>query len=87
MCGEVKQGCVLAPTLFGIYFAALLHCAVNENKDGICVRTRADGSPFNPSRLKSKTKTIKVFNRELLLADDVAITDHSNDALKNFFSM
>lgn len=47
MRSGVKQGCVLAPTLFGIYFASLLHCAFDENKDGIYIRTRADGSLFN----------------------------------------
>ena len=78
----VKQGCVLAPTLFGIYFAALLHCAFNENKDGIFIRTRSDGSLFNLSRLKSKKKTTEVLIRELLFADDAAITAHSNEALQ-----
>ena len=27
---RVKQGCILAPTLFSIYFAALLHCPFQD---------------------------------------------------------
>ncbi|KAK3786706.1 hypothetical protein RRG08_057982 [Elysia crispata] len=31
----VKQGCVLAPTLFGIFFSLLLRYAFHESEDGI----------------------------------------------------
>ena len=50
----VRQGCVLAPTLFAIYFAALLQQAYDGNEDGIYLRTRIDGSLFNLKRLKSE---------------------------------
>ena len=36
----VKQGCVLAPTLFGIFFATLLKHAFGESTEGIYLRTR-----------------------------------------------
>ena len=48
----VKQGCVLAPTLFAINFAALLQHAFDGNEDEIYLRTRFDGSLFNLKRLK-----------------------------------
>ena len=39
----VKQGCVLAPTLFGIFFSMLLQYAFADCEDGVYVRTRHDG--------------------------------------------
>ncbi|ROT60751.1 hypothetical protein C7M84_021675 [Penaeus vannamei] len=51
----VKQGCVLAPTLFGI-FAVLLKHAFGSATEGIYLRTRADGKLFNLSRLRAKTQ-------------------------------
>ena len=55
--GGVTQGCVLAPTLFAIYFATLLQHALDGNEDGIYLRTRFVGFLFNPKRLKSKRLT------------------------------
>ena len=40
--GVIKQGCVLAPTLFGIFFALLLRHAFGTASEGICLRTRSD---------------------------------------------
>ena len=50
----VKQGCVLAPTLFAIHFAALLQHAFDRNEDGIYLRTRFERSIFNLKRVNSK---------------------------------
>ena len=55
----VKQGCVLAPTLFGIFFAVLLHHVFNETTGDIFIRTRFDGQFFNLARLRSKTRQLK----------------------------
>ena len=52
----VEQGCVLAPTLFGIFFVVLLKHAFGSATEGIYLRTRSDGKLFNLSRLKAKTK-------------------------------
>ena len=76
----VKQGCVLAPTLFAFYFAALLQH--DRNEDGIYFRTRFDGYLFNLKRLKSKRLTTEVMIRELLFADDAAIATHSEIELQ-----
>ena len=78
----VKQGCVLAPTLFGIYFAALLRHAFEHSSNGIYVRTRTDGSLFNIQRLRSRTLVSRVLLRELLFADDAALVSHSNEGLQ-----
>ena len=43
----VKQGCVLAPTLFGIFFSMLLQYAFKDCSEGVYIHTRADGKLFN----------------------------------------
>ena len=78
----VKQGCVLAPTLFGIFFSLLLSYAFRDSVDGIFIHTRSDGGLFNLSRLRAKTKVQKVLIRELLFADDAGIAAHSEAALQ-----
>ena len=50
----VKQGCVLAPTLFGIFFSLLLSHASSESEDGVFLHTRSDGKLFNLFRLRAK---------------------------------
>ena len=71
----VKQGCKLAPTLYGIYAAVLLWLAYKDIKHAhsIKVRFRYDGDLFDLRRLKSKTKVLAVYIREAQYADDVAI--------------
>ena len=78
----VKQGCVLAPTLFGVFFTLLLLYAHDESEDGIYIRTRGDGSLFNLARLRAKTKVRPVLIREMLFADDEALTAQSEEALQ-----
>ncbi|XP_038073012.1 uncharacterized protein LOC119741333 [Patiria miniata] len=78
----VKQGCVLAPTLFGIFFSALLHRAFPE-PSGILLHTRSSGNFFDLSRLRARTKIRHVLIRELLYADDAAIVAHSADELQH----
>ena len=43
----VNQGCVLAPTLFGIFFAPLLKHAFGSSTEGMYLHTRSDGKLFN----------------------------------------
>ena len=84
----VKQGCVLAPTLLGILFSLLLGYAFKGNEEGAYIHTRSDGSLFNLSRLRAKTKVRKVLIREMLFADDAALTVHTEAGLQdliNFF--
>ena len=46
-----KQGCVLAPLLFNIFYAAMLLDAFRSNNEGIHIKYRTDGGIFNLQRL------------------------------------
>ena len=78
----VKQGCVLAPTLFGIFFSVLLRHAFDKCTEGVSIHTRADGNLFNIARLRAKSKVETVLIRELLFADDAALTSHTEAGLQ-----
>ena len=45
----VKQGCVLAPTLFSIFFSMMLRQATEnlDDHEAVYIRYRLDGSLFN----------------------------------------
>ena len=51
----VKQGCVLASTLFSMMFSAMLTDAFQEGDNGIPIRYRFDGKLFNLRRLQAKS--------------------------------
>ena len=52
----VKQGCVLAPTLFSILFSVVLNDAFKNIREGVRVEFRTTGGVFNLRRLQAKTK-------------------------------
>ena len=86
----VKQGCVLAPTLFSLMFTAMLHDAFSDSSPGIDIRYRTDGKLFNLQRLKAKTKVHFDKLRDFLFADDCALNagtlvdmQHSMDLLSS----
>ena len=44
--------------------------------------TRSDGKLYNLARLRATTKVRRVLIREMLFADDAALTSHTEDALQ-----
>ena len=84
----VKQGCVLAPTLFSIFFSMMLRQATEDlnDDDSIYIRYRLDGNLFNLRRLQAHTKTQEQLIRDLLFADDAALVAHTERALQRLTS-
>ena len=62
----VKQGCVLAPTLFSIMFSAMLSDAFRNGDVGIKINYRMDGKLFSLRRLKAKTKVMSEIIKDFL---------------------
>uniref|UniRef100_UPI003393167C reverse transcriptase domain-containing protein n=1 Tax=Acinetobacter baumannii TaxID=470 RepID=UPI003393167C len=82
-----KQGCVFAPTLFGIFFSMLLRDAFKDCEEGVYIHRRADGGLFNITRVRAKTKRTNVLLRELLFADDDdALVSHTEDGLQQLIT-
>ena len=86
----VKQGCVLAPTLFSLMFSAMLIDAFKEDSFGVDIRYRYDGGGlFKPTRLKAPTKVNTDSARDFLFADDCALnatSERDMQASMNLFS-
>jgi hypothetical protein len=84
----VKQGCVLAPTLFGIFFSMVLKHAFGTSNEGVFLHTRSDEGLFNLA-LRATTKRRKKIIRDMLFADDAALVTHTEaelQALMNRFA-
>ena len=82
----VKQGCVMATTLFGIYFSVILREAkqnANLANSGVGLRTKFDASLFSTSHLRAKTKTTTLHVCETHYADDAAFCSHYEEQLQS----
>ena len=79
----VKQGCLLAPAPFSVFFKIMLREAKDDLPDDIYIRFLTDSSLFNLLRLLARTKTIEELITELLFADDCALLAHMEEALPN----
>ena len=82
----VKQVCVLAPTLFGIFFAVMLKHAFGTVTEGVYLPTRSDGKLFNLSRLRVKSKVQLKCMQDFLLVDDAAVVAHSAEDLQQLMN-
>ena len=78
----VKQGCVLAPTLFSFLFSTMMLSAFKNTDPGIQISYRTNGGVFNLHHLRAKTKVTLALIRELLYANDCAIVAHSQHDLQ-----
>ena len=68
----VKQGCVLASTLFSMMFSAMLTDAFQDGDNSIPIRYSFDGKLFNLRRLHAKSKVQTGVLDKILVADDMA---------------
>lgn len=78
----VKQGCVIAPTLFLIFISAVLHLVSEKLPRGIDMQFRMDGKLFNLRRLKAKTLTTHMAILELQYANDNSLVTHTEEDLQ-----
>ena len=69
----VKPGCVLATTLFGMVFSAMLNTAFHDDTDSMAIRYRTDGKLFSLRRLQVRTKVKDERVHDFLFADDCAL--------------
>ena len=81
---SVKQGCVLATTLFSVLFSMMLKQATEDLDDDerMYVRYRLDGSLFNLRRPQAHTKRQERLNPDLLFSHDAALVAHTERALQ-----
>ena len=79
-----KQGCVLAPTLFSIFFSLMLSIAFKDVTDGVDINSRPDRELFNvnSNHFKAVSKVEHLTIRELLFADDCALVACSQETLQ-----
>ena len=80
----VKQGCILAPTLFAIFAAAMFMHAFSDSPSGVSIRFRSNGSLFNLARLRSQSKCTTTLLHEFQYADDCALIADSEEALQDY---
>ena len=73
----VKQGCVLAPVHFNLFFTCMLNHAIRDLEQGVYLRLWLDGSLFDLRRLTAKTKTVNKTVLGALFADDCALMEHT----------
>nr|VZI44911.1 unnamed protein product [Spirometra erinaceieuropaei] len=78
----VKQGCVLAPTLFSLMFSAMLMDAYRDERPGIRIAYRTDGRLLNHRRMNFQSRLSTATVHELLFADDCALNTTSEEEMQ-----
>ncbi|BHF64279.1 hypothetical protein SprV_0200728100 [Sparganum proliferum] len=73
----VKQGRVLAPTLFSLMFSAMLMDVYRDERPGIGIAYRTDGHLLNQWRMHFQSRVSTTNVHELLFADDCALNTTS----------
>nr|VZI10071.1 unnamed protein product [Spirometra erinaceieuropaei] len=78
----VKQGCVLAPTLFSLMFSVMLMDAYRDERPGIRTAYRTDGHLLNQRRMHFLSRVSTTTVHELLFADDFALNTTSEEEMQ-----
>ena len=78
----VKQGCVMAPTLFSLMFSAMLTDAFQDVDAGFQIRYRFDGKLLDLRRLQAKSMVQTNVVDKLLYADDLVENDKSEEKMQ-----
>nr|VZI53354.1 unnamed protein product [Spirometra erinaceieuropaei] len=78
----VKQGCVLAPTLFRLMFSAILMDAYRDERPGIRIAYRTDGHPPNQRRMHFQSRVSTTTVHELLFANECTLNTTSEEEMQ-----
>ncbi|BHF74504.1 hypothetical protein SprV_0501759000 [Sparganum proliferum] len=78
----VKQGCVLAPTLFSLMFSAMLMDAYRDERPRIRIAYRTDSNLLNQRRMHFQSRVSTTTVHELLFADDCALNTTSEEEMQ-----
>nr|VZH96073.1 unnamed protein product [Spirometra erinaceieuropaei] len=73
----VKQGCVLAPTLFSLMFSVMLMDAYRDERPGSRIAYRTEGHLLNQRLMKFQSRVSTTTVHKLLFADDCALNTTS----------
>ncbi|XP_060759866.1 uncharacterized protein LOC132870238 [Neoarius graeffei] len=79
----VKQGCIIAPTLFSIFIATILHLTSQNLPEGLKFIYRTDSGLFNINMFRAKSKVLTSSIMELQYADDNALVALSEADLQS----
>ena len=82
----VKQGCVLAPVLYGLFFICVFNYALKYLNQGVYLKYQHDGSLFDLRRLSAKTKTVQRLILEAIFVDNCAHMAHPESDLQHVLS-
>nr|VZI25436.1 unnamed protein product [Spirometra erinaceieuropaei] len=78
----VKQGCVLASSLFSLMFSAVLMDACSDSRPGIRIACRTDGLLLNHRRMYFHLCVSTTATYELFFADDCALNTTSEGGMQ-----
>nr|VZI01508.1 unnamed protein product [Spirometra erinaceieuropaei] len=78
----VKQGCMLAPTLFSLLVPAMLMDAYRDERPGIRIAYRTDCHLLNQRRMHFQSRVSTTTVHELLFADDCALNTTSEEEMQ-----
>ncbi|VDL91093.1 unnamed protein product [Schistocephalus solidus] len=78
----VKQGCVLAPTLFSPMFTAMLMDAYRDEQPGIRIAYRTDGHLLKSRRMQTSTRVTTITVHDLLFVDDCTLNTVTEEDLQ-----
>ncbi|VDL90313.1 unnamed protein product [Schistocephalus solidus] len=79
----VKQGCVLAPTLFSLMFSDMLMESYRDERPGIPISYRTDGPLLNSRRMQVPTRVSTTTVHDLLFADDCSLKTMTEDVSRS----
>ncbi|BHF73242.1 hypothetical protein SprV_0401632000 [Sparganum proliferum] len=78
----VRQGCVLAPTLFSLMFSSMLMDAYRDERPGIRIAYKTDGHLLNQRRMHFQSRVSTTTVHELLFTDDCALNTTSEEEMQ-----